>query len=460
MTTPSASNQTGIIASSLKKLGPPPPAITARYWRIAVLENASGGSIAAISAAEIEMRAAAGGADQCVGGTPSVSSSSSGSAASNFDNNSTTFWASVNTNYGTHWVSYDFITPVSVVEVSWSKRPDSFGTNEAPTYALVQYSNNNILWTTDWTFSTRGNWATGAETRVFNKKDAPFVDINWRISVEANAFSEFTVPAGVAIAEIEMRTVAGGSDECSGGVSSGSGSGGTTSNAFDNNLGTIWNPSGTLPIVIQYSFPLSRNIIEFSLTARNDTFIGDTPTVFKLQRKDGLTNDIMTFKTGPWGPGETRIFNINNYVEEPAKFIRLRPTGIHGNSSFRFSLSRIEFRTSLGGSTICVGGVAFARDFSSGTSPANAFDSTLSSRYAARLTGGHPNNYIGYHLTSAIADQVIQIAYTATNETFGPSESPTGFHVEYGVGNVWTNLWTESGIPAWTAGETRLFNKP
>jgi hypothetical protein len=451
-----------IIAASIAKEAGAPPPVTARYWRIRVYDNYSGGSTAAISAAEIEMRASAGGPDQCVGGTPAVSSTSEGSAANIFDNDGATRWVSVNANYGTHWISYDFGSPVSVVEISYSKRPDTFGRNEAITYADVQYSDNNSTWSTDWTIFTLSTWGTGAETRVFNKDDVLPTGIGYQLSISRTGYSEFETVTSSGLAEVEMRLTPGGADQCSGGVALANS--GTPGNAFDNNTSTLWTPSATaLPHTLLYQFAASRNIREIAITSRGDNFLGDGPTEFKLQSKDGPTVDLFTFRTGPWGRGETRVFNRDTYVEQPGRFIRIRPTGVHGGASARFSCAKLEFRTSIGGPDICTGGTAFARDYSDANFPENAFDGTLGSRYSQRLVGNFgatPRNYLGYHLTSEIGQNVVQVALTCTNETFGPSEAPTGFRVEYGIGNVWTLLWQESSIPAWTAGETRVFTKP
>lgn len=433
--------------------------VSARYWRIRTLDNQSLGSTAAASSAGIEMRSLIGGTNIATGGTASASNSNSGAASNAFDGNPTTNWITGNFSYGTHWIAYDFGSPVSVVEIVYSKRSDSFGPNEAPLYGDVQYSSDNTNWFTSWPFFSSTLWTgSGTQTQTFNRLSGLPINRNWRIIVDKTAYSEFITVNNASIAEIEMRLTPGGADQCSGGDAFSPS--GTPANAFDNNSSNIWNPSGSLPFPLQYRFTSQKDIVEIAITGRNDFFIGDGPTEFRIATADGPLSVIKTIKTGPWGPGETRLFDVNGHIDAPKKFIRLRPTGVHGGSGARFSCTKVEFRTSFGGSDIATGGTAFARDYSDTNFPANAFDSTLSTRYAARLVGDYPNNYIGYHLNSEIADTVVQVALTATNETFGPSEAPTGFHVEYGVGNNWTNIWTESGITSWTAGQTKIFTKP
>lgn len=416
------------------------------------------GFAAAASAAAIEFRTAYGGPNVAVGGTPAASNQGQAAVANAFDGNPSTSWITADANFGTHWVSYDFGTPVEINEVVWSKRPDSFGVNEAPTYGDVQYSSNNVLWTTHWSFVNWTPWATGAETRVYSRNTPLPFNRHWRIVVDKTGFSEFDSVVNTSLSEVEMRIVAGGADRCVGGVANSFA--GSAANAFDNDNATIWNPSMVPPFPIQYSFAASENIIELALRSRGDNFMGDAPTEFTLQRRDGPTANVRTFRTGPWGRGEQRIFNVNTYVEEPERFVRIRPLGVHGGAGSRFSCAAVEFRTSVGGPNIATGGTPFARDHEGSNFSANAFDGNLSTRYAANLVGQFPKNYIGYHLPTPIGDEVVQVAITCTNETFGPNEAPTGFRVEYGIGNVWTLLWEETGIPAWTQGQTRVFTKP
>lgn len=283
---------------------------------------------------------------------------------------------------------------------------------------------------------------------------------NWRIAVVETHFSEFGSPGNCALAEVEMRESIGGADTCTGGTASAAS--GVASRAFDNNGSTIWNPSGSAPFILQYAHSVERTITEIAITTRSDNYQSDNPIEFVLQTNDGSVVDVATFKTGPWGPGETRVFPVSGYVEEPREFIRLQPTGCHGGAGARFSLSGVEFRTTSGGANIATGGHPFCYGWqlSSTNSPDKAFDGVASTRFAAINTGNFDRAYIGYHLTSPIADQVMEVAFTCTDETYGPAEAPTGFHVQYGSGHVWTTLWTVTDIPAWTRGETRIFTKP
>jgi hypothetical protein len=283
---------------------------------------------------------------------------------------------------------------------------------------------------------------------------------NWRLLVTKTAYTEFTSITSCQIAEIEMRQSAGGADECTGGTASAV-SGGTPGSAFDNTLSTSWRGETVPSCAIQYAHTSSKGIVEVAVTSpSNSDFMGDCPTEFKLQTNDGSAVDVFTFKTGPWGVGETRIFNINSFVDEPKKFIRVRPTGMQGGSQV-WIVPTIEFRTTSGGANVATGGTPICYEYNgSSRVPANAFDGNSATWYESFNAGSSARQYLGYNFPTAIADTVVEIALTCLNQSFGPNCCPTGFHVEYGSGNTWTNIWTVSGISTWTQGETKVFTKP
>ncbi|MGD6729416.1 hypothetical protein VXM50_23010, partial [Xanthomonas citri pv. citri] len=90
---------------------------------------------------EVEMRATAGGGDQCTGGSASASSvgvGAGGSANNAFDNDTSTsaWWSSsVGTIGGAEWLQYTFATSVTVREL-WLL---FFSKNNLPTEIDVQY---------------------------------------------------------------------------------------------------------------------------------------------------------------------------------------------------------------------------------------------------------------------------------------------------------------------------------
>lgn len=129
-----------------------------RYWRIHMARSNNGSST--FSAAEVEMRATPGGADQCTGGTPSAHSVFSGFPASlAFDNNAATLW-SANGSTSNGWLKYDFGTPVTVAEVMIQARNDSSFT-QTPRWGQIEFSDDDTRWSTAWSYAMASTYSAG-----------------------------------------------------------------------------------------------------------------------------------------------------------------------------------------------------------------------------------------------------------------------------------------------------------
>lgn len=97
---------------------------TSNRWRLHVTAN-NGRS--AINIAELEMRIALGGADQCTGGTASASSEWDGSgtwsAAKAFDDDPATFWSGASGAIP-GWIEYQFGSAIEILEYTIQARAD------------------------------------------------------------------------------------------------------------------------------------------------------------------------------------------------------------------------------------------------------------------------------------------------------------------------------------------------
>lgn len=135
---------------------------TSTQWRLLFDTTLQSGGYVGI--AELEMRATAGGADQCSGGTASASSTFSGSYLSSnaFDNSTSNLWHS--NGESSSWLQYTFASAVSVKQLAINARNDTAENGVAPRNFQLQYWNGGS-WTTTATFTT-GTWATG-EQRLF-----------------------------------------------------------------------------------------------------------------------------------------------------------------------------------------------------------------------------------------------------------------------------------------------------
>lgn len=116
-----------------------------RYWALGL--SARPGSGNGVSVAEVEMRASPGGADLCVGGTAG-GTFTTGVAANAFDDNTSTYCYHGATG-GLHVrLSYDFGSPVSVVEL-WLRVPGAGthnGTTYGPAHCRVEWSDDGAAW--------------------------------------------------------------------------------------------------------------------------------------------------------------------------------------------------------------------------------------------------------------------------------------------------------------------------
>lgn len=118
-----------------------------RFWALLVKARPAAG--AGVSVAEVEMRATAGGADQCAGGTASGTSSLGHVAANAFDNSNASFWYNGATGGQAARLSYEFSSAVNVVEV-WVRLPGAAaaypGATYGPAACQLQWSDDGTVW--------------------------------------------------------------------------------------------------------------------------------------------------------------------------------------------------------------------------------------------------------------------------------------------------------------------------
>lgn len=271
--------------------------ISASKWRIRATSqyNPTGN----LSGNEIEMRATIGGADQCTGGTPISSSDFDGSYANTnaFDNNLSTTWASLGGMPGA-WIGYDFGSPVTVAEIRYT--PRSGLENEAPYEGFVDYWDGSA-WQVAWPLIP-SIWTTSARSMF-----QPVTGSRWRVRCITTSGGFF------GLAAVQMRTVSGGADQCSGGVAGASStysSGYLADFAFDGNSGTDWaSATGGAGNWLCYDFGAAKDIVEFVMTARSGEGSGaGTSWAFERWNVSTGTWETMWTASGSFADGETKVF--------------------------------------------------------------------------------------------------------------------------------------------------------
>lgn len=134
----------------------------------------------------------------------------------------------------------------------------------------------------------------------------------WRIQAKA-------VQSGTnfALAEIQMRIVAGGADQTAPGgavLSSSDFDGLPKANAVDDNPATHWATLTNQQINgwIGYDFGSAIEVVEVVLTARNDTSFGQAASIFHVAGSDdGVTwIDYKRHTAATWTTGSTQTFAV------------------------------------------------------------------------------------------------------------------------------------------------------
>lgn len=262
------------------------------YWR---LEFAWPG-YSGISFQEIEMRGAVGGADLCTGGTASGSFSG---AANAFDNDSGTSWSNAGTSA---WIQYQFASPGDVREFVLV-----LGNTTPPATATLKCSDDGSVWDTVGTWAvSRAHYAGSAERFMVDGQKT-----YWRI-VFTKSQSQATLPISLSLAEVEMRSVSGGANKCSGGapLANAWDYGGEPWKAFDSDSATHWSAYASPPW-LGYHFAEDVSVAEYALTEGFST--SWAPKDFTLEYSaDGINWSVADTRTGEsaWSASETRVYSV------------------------------------------------------------------------------------------------------------------------------------------------------
>lgn len=279
-------------------------------WRIvydlSMAQYLSGDNNAA--ADEIEMRATAGGADQCTGGTAISSSDFSGSfaAANAFANDgSSSGWVSSGGVPGA-WIGYDFGSAKSVKEINLLPRNGIPG--ESPTNGVVQYWDGSA-WQLAWPLFDNTNWSAGVAKNITQ----PNTGERWRIYVVSATGSGV-----LGFNKVEMRSAIGGADQCTGGTPAASSfynGSYLPENAFDG-TSSEWatqNGAAYSGSWIGYDFHTAKNIVEVALTARAAADGISGGLTFNVEKFDATTNTwtvVGTHTTSGFAGGETKVIAV------------------------------------------------------------------------------------------------------------------------------------------------------
>lgn len=125
----------------------------------------------------------------------------------------------------------------------------------------------------------------------------------------------------------------------------------------------------------------------------------------------------------------------------------------HGNAGFvEATLTDLEFRSSVGGATECVGGTAIASGYLGVNIPANAFDGVEETIWQS--ASKQPGRWVGYQFTSAVAIREVMLQIHAT-AVHGWIED---FKFQYSDdGAAWRDAFYINDEYPWTTKEKRYY---
>lgn len=303
----SASSYTENVAQVFTK---PTAASAYRYWRVRMWDAMISAGVV-FSIAEMEMATALSGADECSGGT---AISYDGTSANAFDGSTATFWSS-SSDASHHYLGYNFGAgnEKQIVEIRMLPRQDNSWWRQWPINCWVEAGSDGKNFLPIWSTSQTLNPYDGG---YYTMRDPAAVTVDsthrwWGIKTDTTDHGSV-----VGIREIEMRSVAGGADMCTGGVAGAwdpYDDGTFPREAFDNSTSEYG--SGGLPELNAYDFGAETvPPAQLAITARASTNNNQAPKDFHLvYSDDGLEWTVYQTFSSPaaWGSAEQRLFNVN-----------------------------------------------------------------------------------------------------------------------------------------------------
>lgn len=158
--------------------------------------------------------------------------------------------------------------------------------------------------------------------------------------------------------------------------------------------------------------------------------------------------------------GEAGSIKIPIKVRIPVVYpTRWRVLFLASNSSPNYaSLQEMEFRATIGGASLCVGGAASASSSYVGYPPSKAFDgdtTTPGVTYWA-ADGVEATPWLEYEFATGSPVNQLMICAAVSS----PAAAPKDFKVQSYDGSGWVDEWSVTGSTGWSGGTIRTFNRP
>jgi hypothetical protein len=287
---------------------------TATIWRMQMVAVTP----AAVSFLGLEMASSPGGANLCVGGTPSGGPEDGTFVAANaFDQNNGTRWSGSFNLVAGNWLQYEFTSPQTITEVRITTRNDAFFT-DAPTVFAILSSNDGVNFTFVQLVRIGSAW-TQFEQRAFAITPTPISNIRANASIWGITVTDSADGNVLYMAEMILATSIGGATIVSGGFpfhTTAINNSEASSNLFDGTNSLYGGRSfASVPAhSVGYVFASPVNPVELRLTAASvfslETRMAKDFTIWwSANGYDRTTVATVAGQTG-WSSGETRAFTI------------------------------------------------------------------------------------------------------------------------------------------------------
>lgn len=285
----------------------------------------------------------------------------------------------------------------------------------------------------------------------------------WRIYAFKNAGDA----SFIQFAEVQMRVVAGGADQCTGGTPSCSGSlqAGSAAGIFANDGATTFAQwSGTTDKWAKYDFGAgnAKDIVEVVLTGATGA-ASRTPAQFIVQSSDDNVN-----WTNEWAVSRTAAYttNVDVVFTKPAaaasyRYWRCR-IGEDGSWDVNVvSISKMEMRLVPGGADQCTGGAGVRYADNGANVIANAFDGNSATFYAT--TDDSHLQYFGYNFGAGNDKAINAIYLVPRQDSSNFRQWPLSLWVEASADGIsWLPQWANAFMlqPAYNGSQGYEFINP
>lgn len=318
----------------------------------------------------------------------------------------------------------------------------------------------------DLTYSTANSWCVDVKTR------APYHEISaryWRI----RAIDDMSVD-NMSIAEIEMMSTIGGTDQATEGQtiygSQRNGTGFAASNAFDNTFSSAgaecWSVvNSTMEAGTAWcgqDFGSAFTLRQITLTSRDDDYEFHAPCIFLVEYSDDNSTWYPYWiegNVGVWGEGETRTFRPGKNTVDPiaAPYWRVHVSG--ESAASYYAIAEISMASSVGGGDATSSGQEIHGAERSGFEATKAFDNIVSGNNAwgvYRVDHTAADRWVGQDFGSDFDLQ--ELILTARADGFA-NQNPRCFSVQKSFdGTNWINVWNVVRESSWSSSEARTYH--